>query len=104
MGREKVSLLLDGTGALSALLRLRASTPTPWLTVVTYHRVAEPHVALAEDLDDGVIDARPADFVRQMAFLKRHCNVIGLDDLVAFKDGRSLPPNPVLVKIGRAHV
>jgi peptidoglycan/xylan/chitin deacetylase (PgdA/CDA1 family) len=95
MARTFVSHVLDGTGAFAALLKLRNHTPTPWLTVLTYHRIAHPLSASA--IDDGVVDARPEAFERQLLFLKRHCNVITLDDLIEFRNGRPLPPNPVLV-------
>lgn len=95
MTRAKVNQVLDGTKAFHLLLRMRSSLPSPWLTVVTYHRVADP--AIAAELDSEVVDARPATFERQMRFLKEHCSVIGLDELRRFKNGGALPPNPVLV-------
>jgi peptidoglycan/xylan/chitin deacetylase (PgdA/CDA1 family) len=95
MARTLVSHVLDGTGAFTALLKLRGQAPTPWLTVLTYHRIAHP--LTASNVDDGVVDARPEAFERQLLFLKRHCNVIALDDLLAFRRGGPLPPNPVLV-------
>jgi peptidoglycan/xylan/chitin deacetylase (PgdA/CDA1 family) len=95
MARTLVSHVLDGTGAFSALLRLRGHAPPPWLTVLTYHRIAHPMTA--SNVDDGVVDARPEAFERQLLFLKRHCNVITLDDLLEFRNGAPLPANPVLV-------
>lgn len=77
------------------LLRLRGVVRSDWLTVLTYHRVADPRAA--SSLDDGVVDARPDAFDRQLAYLGRHCSVIGLDDLLEFRKGAPLPPNPVLI-------
>jgi len=65
------------------------------VTVLTYHRIGDP--AQAEAFDAGVVDARPEALDRQVAFLKRRCNVIALDDLRAFRSGGTLPPNPVLL-------
>lgn len=95
MARTLLSQVLDGTGALSLLLKLRAHTQSPWLTVLTYHRVTHPMSAAR--VDDGVVDARPEAFEEQIAFVKRYCNVIGYDELVRFRHGGTLPPNPVLV-------
>ncbi len=95
MARTFVSRVLDGSGAFAAMLELRNRTPTPWLTVLTYHRIAHPLSASA--VDDGVVDARPDAFERQLLFLKRHCNVITLDDMLEFRNGATLPRNPVLL-------
>jgi peptidoglycan/xylan/chitin deacetylase (PgdA/CDA1 family) len=95
MARTLISDVLDGAGALGFLLRLRARTAAPWLTVLTYHRVANPLVAA--DVDQEVVDARPEDFEQQLTFLKKYCNVIDLEDLRAFQRGYKLPPNPVLI-------
>jgi len=95
MARTRLSKLLDGTGALSLVLRLRSHASSPWLTVLTYHRVTDP--ALAEMVDGDVVDARPEAFEEQLVFLKRYCHLIGMDDLLAFRRGASLPHNPVLL-------
>ena len=87
MARTLLSQVLDGTGALSLLLKLRSHTQSPWLTVLTYHRVTHP--VSAARVDDGVVDARPEAFEEQVAFLKRYCNVIGYGDLIRFRGGRS---------------
>lgn len=95
MARTRVSQFLDGAGAFSMLLRLRSAVRSEWLTVLTYHRVANPRATSA--VDDEVIDARPDAFDRQLAYLRRHCNVVELDEVVEFRKGKALPPNPVLV-------
>ncbi|WP_394828729.1 polysaccharide deacetylase family protein [Pendulispora albinea] len=95
MARTRFSKLLDETGALAFVLRLRGRAASPWLTVLTYHRVADP--ATAENVDANVVDARPEHFEEQVAFLKRYCHLIGLDDVLAFRRGAPLPHNPVLL-------
>jgi len=95
MARTRLSKLLDETGALSLVLRIRGHTASPWLTVLTYHRVADP--ASAEMVDGNVVDARPDAFEEQIVFLKRYCHIIGMDDLMAFRHGAPLPHNPVLL-------
>src|SRR5205823_4216437 len=59
-----------------------------------YHRIEG---ALHSRFDDGVIDARPEVFDRQMALVKRHLNVVGIDELCEFAGGGALPTNPVCV-------
>lgn len=95
MVRTRISDVLDGAGALGLLLRLRARAQAPWLTVLTYHRIACPLVAA--DVDQDVVDARPEEFEQQLSFLGKYCSVIGLEDVLAFQRGKSLPPNPVLI-------
>lgn len=77
------------------LLSLRGSW-SPWLTVLTYHRVAEP--GAAGDLDDGVVDVTPDQLDRQLRYLRRWMNVVSLEDVLAWRRGlRALPSSPVLV-------
>ncbi|HWL86723.1 MAG TPA: polysaccharide deacetylase family protein [Polyangiaceae bacterium] len=95
MARTGLSRLLDETGALSLVLRLRAQASSPWLTVLTYHRVTDP--ALADEFDGNVVDARPEAFEEQVTFLKRYCHLIGMEELIAFRHGAPLPHNPVLL-------
>lgn len=80
---------------LSALVRMRARSPIPWLSVLTYHRF--PSRDGVEPFDDGVVDVTPEEFERQIACLKRHFNVVGVAELCAFAQGRSLPRNPVAI-------
>jgi peptidoglycan/xylan/chitin deacetylase (PgdA/CDA1 family) len=75
------------------LLRRAAAT---WLTVLTYHRVAEPS---SPDLfDEGVVDVRPEQLERQLAFVKRWFSPVGIDELLwHVRRGTALPRNCVLV-------
>ena len=66
------------------------------LTVLAYHRIAEPGVA---DLGaPGVVSASPQDFARQMDHVRRWYTPIDLDRLAEFVvDGRRLPARPLLI-------
>ena len=69
---------------------------SPWIPVLTYHRVAP--AAAGDRLDDGVVDATPADFDRQMAFVRSSFEPIGVVDLLAFAGGaQGLPRNPIMI-------
>lgn len=93
--RLQLANLLERSGSLSAILRLRARSPAPWMSILTYHRF--PSRDGVEPFDDGVIDITPEEFDRQVAGVKRHFNVVGVADLCAFAAGRPLPRNPVAI-------
>jgi peptidoglycan/xylan/chitin deacetylase (PgdA/CDA1 family) len=94
--RRKLARLLDGIGVVGALLKLRNVVGLPWLTSLCYHRTAEP--VQNGGLAGALADATPAQFDQQLAFLAKYFNFVGVDDIVAFlKDGKKLPPNPVLL-------
>lgn len=93
--RDIVVKVLDGTRVISALLAARRHVAVPWLTVLTYHRVG-PRGAAGE-LDDGVLDAEPAQFAKQLALAREHFEPVGIDDVVAWLRGAPLPKNPLLV-------
>jgi peptidoglycan/xylan/chitin deacetylase (PgdA/CDA1 family) len=93
--RKRLASLLHQTGLVRAALALRATTPSQWLTILTYHRFPDPS---GEELfDDEVIDAAPDVFERQIACLKRHFTLIGIDELCAFAAGSRLPPNSIAI-------
>lgn len=95
MKRTTLATALDRMRVPQLLLSLRRPS-SPWLTVLTYHRVAEP--GAAGDLDDGVVDVTPEQLDRQLRYLRRWTDVVSLQDVLAWKRGlRPLPPNPVLV-------
>jgi peptidoglycan/xylan/chitin deacetylase (PgdA/CDA1 family) len=85
---------LDAGGFWEAMLRARERTQSPWLTVVTYHRVVT-----REDprFDAGVVDATAVELDRQLAMMRRYFTPITLEDLLDALDGRALPRNPALV-------
>lgn len=93
--REQLARLLEHTGSLATILKLRARYPTPWLTVLTYHRF--PSRGGVDPFDDGVVDVTAERFEQQVAYLKRNFTVVGVPELCAFAEGRPLPPNPVAI-------
>src|SRR5690606_33777516 len=86
---------LFGKSPLDLLVTARRLSPLPWLTVLTYHRVAER--CEAGDLDPETIDATPQQFEAQIAHLARHYTFVSIRQVLDHLDGRRLPPNPVLV-------
>jgi len=87
--KEILAQALAVTGIGSLLRRLR-----PWsgLLVLNYHRIGE---ASSSPLDSGVFSATQEQFDRQLAWLKRHADVIGLDDLDSVASGA--PGRSVLI-------
>jgi peptidoglycan/xylan/chitin deacetylase (PgdA/CDA1 family) len=93
--RRQLAHLLHATGALQAILKLRARTSPPWLSILTYHRF--PTNGGNESFDDGVVDVTPERFERHVACLKKHFVPVGIDELCAFARGGKLPPNAVAI-------
>jgi peptidoglycan/xylan/chitin deacetylase (PgdA/CDA1 family) len=93
--RQLLAHFLEGSGLLSAVVKLRARLPIPWLSAVAYHQF--PSKAGVEAFDEGVVDVTPAEFERQIVCVKRHFNVVGVSELCAFAQGRPLPKNPVAI-------
>jgi peptidoglycan/xylan/chitin deacetylase (PgdA/CDA1 family) len=93
--RRFFTSLLQQTGALSAILKLREHAPTPWLSILTYHRF--PKHDGSEPFDDGVIDTTAQQFEEQLLCLKRHFTFVGMDELCAFAAGATLPRNSVAI-------
>jgi peptidoglycan/xylan/chitin deacetylase (PgdA/CDA1 family) len=86
---------LDRLRVPQLVMSLRRAA-SPWITVLTYHRVLGRDGAAG--LDDGVVDATPAQLDLQLAFIRRWLSPVSLDDLLAHvQHGRALPSNPVLV-------
>ena len=78
----------------AGLLRLRAYGPSPFLTIFTYHRVS---ASRSQRFDDGVVDATPDGFDRQLATMKRYFSIVGVDEILGYVQGAELPPNPLAV-------
>jgi peptidoglycan/xylan/chitin deacetylase (PgdA/CDA1 family) len=98
MSRRRLARVLDEAQILRAMLALRARFGAPWITVLTYHRVAEsPWSSGGSLFDDGVVDTSPDELDEQLRFVRRRFDPITLDDLIAFRHGGRLPKNPVLV-------
>jgi len=92
--RLRLAGLLHETGALSAILRLRQRARAPWLSILTYHRFPNRE---QEPFDDGVIDTSADEFEAHLVSVKRHFNIVGVDELCEFAAGGTLPPNPVAI-------
>ncbi len=93
--RERLAQLLVRSGALDMVLRARAKSRLPVLTILTYHSVSD--VALDYPCDAEVVDATPAQFRDHLELLQQRFNVIGVDELVAAYRGKSLPPNAAMI-------
>jgi len=96
--RGEIAAALDRFGVIEAGLRARALLPRRSLTVLLYHRIADPD-ALG-DLDPELVDATPEGFDQQMGLVRRHFTPITLADALAAAANPAaspLPPNALLV-------
>jgi peptidoglycan/xylan/chitin deacetylase (PgdA/CDA1 family) len=87
--------VLHSTGVLRVILALRASASLPWLSILTYHRFADP--SGDEPFDDGVADVTEEEFDLQLGTLKRYFQMVGLEELSAWGAGKKLPRNPLAI-------
>ncbi len=95
MLRYRAANLLDRVKVPWAVLSLRSVAGiSAWITVLSYHRVAES--SAIGDFEDGTVDVTPEAFDTHVAYAKRWFDVIGIDDLFAFARGGPLPKNPIL--------
>ena len=94
--RVRLAQALDRVGLWALVLEARARALFPWktLTVLTFHRVAEPG---APGFDPDVSDTTPEAFDRQVGLLKRYFTLIDTVTLDAHRAGGPLPPNPALI-------
>jgi peptidoglycan/xylan/chitin deacetylase (PgdA/CDA1 family) len=99
--RTRFAGLLQDTGALSAILELRARASAPWLSILTYHRFPRRG---GEPFDDGVIDTSVVEFEEHINCVKKHFTVVGVDELCAFAAGAALPPNAVAITFDDGYV
>jgi len=93
--RNRLASLLHHTGLVRAALAWRSSVPAQWVSILTYHRF--PSARGDESFDDDVVDVTVDSFDRQVACLKRHFTLVGVDELCAFAAGKALPPNAVAI-------
>ena len=63
LDRTTLAAALDGLRVPQLLMSVRRAT-SPWITVLTYHRVAP--LEAAEMLDEGVVDVTPEQLERQL--------------------------------------
>jgi peptidoglycan/xylan/chitin deacetylase (PgdA/CDA1 family) len=77
--------------------------PGRWLTVLTYHRIAD-RSRDADDLDPALVSAGPVEFERQVAWLASNAAPVSLDDVLAVQAGdAALPRRAVLVTFDDAY-
>jgi peptidoglycan/xylan/chitin deacetylase (PgdA/CDA1 family) len=94
MNRSTIASALDLAKVPQILMSMRKGAPSPWITVLTFHRAAQPGPGF---FDDGVVDTTPEAFDKQVAFCTRWFDVVGIDELIAFKNGGKLPKNPMVI-------
>lgn len=69
----------------------------PWLTILTYHRITDPH---APGFDTFIpnVSATPQGFAAQMDFIQQHFRVVSVGEVLAWlRGGQLLPLNPALI-------
>jgi len=93
--RERFAELLHRSGGLRALMALRSTRSSGWLSILTYHRFPSPDGI--EAFDDGVVDASAQEFEMHVACLKRYFTIIGAEELRRLCTGARLPPHPVAI-------
>ena len=94
--RQRLCSLLDRVGLIEGVLRMRARFGSPYLTVLTYHRVFD--VPNNYPFDRGVIDVGPEAFDAQLKTLGKYFNVVGTEEVCAHFEGvERLPPNAAVV-------
>lgn len=90
---HRILNILFRTGVLGALRRMHRNS----LTVLNYHRVEDASKPGFNTYKPNV-SATPEMFAAQMAYVKRHYNVITCDHLVAWLQRKTkLPPYPALI-------
>jgi peptidoglycan/xylan/chitin deacetylase (PgdA/CDA1 family) len=91
--REFTARALKRLGILRALERM-AAVRSPGLTVLTYHRIADPKTSL---FYDPVISATPDAFRAQIDWLSKHVRVLTLEALVERVQNGSLWKEPAVL-------
>jgi peptidoglycan/xylan/chitin deacetylase (PgdA/CDA1 family) len=75
--------------------------PGRWLTVLTYHRIANQD---GDDLDPALISATPREFERHVAWLAANSSPVSLEQVLAVQAGEGqLPRRAVLVTFDDAY-
>lgn len=93
--RAQVMAWLDRLGAFDLILRARARTQAPVLSILCYHNIGTPGGNYLFDPD--VVDATPEQFWSHLSVLGQHFTVIDIDTLCDGLSGGTLPPNPLLI-------
>ena len=91
--KDKILSLAFETGLIRAGRGLWARS----LTVLNYHRIDDPHRKGFDSFKPNV-SATPQDFARQLEYLAKWFNVVSLNDVVEWLEGRrDLPPHAALI-------
>lgn len=93
--KRMLARLCDTFGVTRLLLGVRRRAPSPWLPILTFHRISERGAPCV--LDDYVVNATRDEFDRQMATVQRYFAPVGIDDLVQYAEGGTLPRNAILI-------
>ena len=81
----------------SGLIKIGHGLWTNTITVLNYHRIDDPDREGFDTFRPN-ISARPKDFDSQMAYMARWFNIVSLNDMVNWLDGRrTLPPHAALI-------
>jgi peptidoglycan/xylan/chitin deacetylase (PgdA/CDA1 family) len=94
--RSRIASALHQLGALKAVMNLRSSVHAPFLSVYTFHHIADVDDATYR-FDTNVADATPAQFRRWMENVASMATPVSIDQLCGALDGKSLPKNPVVI-------
>src|SRR5690348_13155354 len=81
--RNKRDLLARGLRGAGLLRLLERVARRPGLVVLAYHRIGEPSTS---PFYGPIYSAGPGDFRAQVAHLRDHFRLIGLDEAVALAD------------------
>jgi peptidoglycan/xylan/chitin deacetylase (PgdA/CDA1 family) len=101
--KEMLSGWLERTGVLNAALAVRPQASQK-LHVLAYHRVLEIEDEDHFPCDPELISASPAEFARQMEFVKHHFHPLGLSELLDIVERKQkLPPNSLLITFDDGH-
>ena len=90
--REFAARILGNLGTLR-ILEHTAAARKPGLTVLTYHRIAEPKT---NPFYDPVISATPENFHSQITWLSNHTRILTLEELINRANEGSLGREPTV--------
>jgi peptidoglycan/xylan/chitin deacetylase (PgdA/CDA1 family) len=91
--KEQVKEIILKSHALGVIGALAPASAV----ILMYHSVQHDPQKFADSIGLGIAHAA-SDFDRQMAFVAKHCNPVGLDDILSFLQGsKKLPSRAVAV-------
>jgi peptidoglycan/xylan/chitin deacetylase (PgdA/CDA1 family) len=86
------SLIYAGCASPPVLALLRARTPSVHTTVLMYHELARDDV----DIEAWTV-LRESDFLRQVAYLVRHYDIVGIGEAIERVETAARPARPMAV-------